>query len=192
MSVCIHLHTRTWYISCPSRPPYVKDWLSVNWIFLCFMKCELCVTLIKGSLAGANVGNFLGFVTTPSVAVLLLGSVYVLVTLTRWMDIWWRQTLHGARGAFTASGVSYYNPKFWYRREEGLPRYSPHSKVEFKKTDFLDTIISNFTWLKLHPKSATDIGWLLVLFIWHNSPQWARVSFFTRLSRSHTTTRHSR
>jgi len=51
------------------------------------MKCEMFVMLIKGPLAGANVGNFLEFVTTPSVTVLPLGSVYVLVILTRWMDI---------------------------------------------------------------------------------------------------------
>jgi hypothetical protein len=51
------------------------------------MKFEVFVTLIKGPLAGANVGDFLGFVTSPRVIVLLLGSVYILGTITRWMDI---------------------------------------------------------------------------------------------------------
>ena len=51
------------------------------------MKCEKFVAIIEGPLTGKNVGDFLGFVTTTGVTVLLLGSVYSLVTLARWIDI---------------------------------------------------------------------------------------------------------
>jgi hypothetical protein len=140
------------------------------------MKRELFVTLV-----GANVGNFLGFGTSSSVAVFLLGSVYVLVTHTRRMEIWWRQTLYGAWGASPPAVCRIIIQNFGTERGGGrLPSYSPHPKTELKKQIFLDTIISNITWLKLQPKSATKNGWWPVLFIWRDSPQWARASSFTR------------
>jgi hypothetical protein len=51
------------------------------------MKCEMFVKIIKGPLAGKNVGHFLGFIATPGVTVPLLGSVYALVILTRWIEV---------------------------------------------------------------------------------------------------------
>ena len=99
--------------------------------FFVFHEMWIFVTLIKGPLAGAN---FIGFVTTPSVTVLLLGSVHVLVALTRWMDIWWGRTLYGAWGALRPSLCRIIIQNFGNKR--GLPSYSPHSKTEFKNTDF--------------------------------------------------------
>ena len=139
--------------------------------------------LIKGPLAGANVGNFLEFVTTPSVTVLPLGSVYVLVILTRWMDIWGRQTLYGAWGALPPAVCLNIIKNFGTVGRGGCQATAPTPKRNLKTQIFLDTMISNFTWLNLQPKSAIKIGWWIVLFFWHNSPpppQWTRASSFTR------------
>ena len=99
------------------------------------MNCEVLVTLIKGPLAGANVGNILGFVTNPSVTILLLGSVHVLATLARWMDIWWRRTLSGAWGVLLPAVCRIIIQNFG--TERGLPSYSPPLEKQNLKTQIL-------------------------------------------------------